>query len=332
MRDDPGGLRGMIVNCAAYCGGQRVADLEIEQIGAEAAREDRFVWIGLHEPDEDLLRRVQRQFGLHDLAVEDAHRAHQRPKLEIYGDAIFIVLHTAQIVAKQKIAYGETHLFLGKGYVVSVRHGPSLSYADVRARCECTPKLLARGGSFVLYALMDFVVDNYFPIVDAIEQEVERIEDAIFKERGARVEVERIYELRRELLLMRRAVSPLRELCGRIMRQDTPLIDPSMHHYFRDVADHVIRVDEAISDLRELLTSVLEADLMLSSGRQNEVTKRLAAWAAILAVATAIAGIYGMNFEHMPELKWEFGYFAVIGAIAVICLYLFARFRRTGWL
>ncbi len=331
MRDDPGGPGGMIVNCAAYCGGRRVADLDVDQIGAEAAREDRFVWIGLHEPDEDLLRRVQRQFGLHDLAVEDAHRAHQRPKLEIYGDSVFIVLHTAQLVEK-KIAYGETHLFLGQGYVVSVRHGPSLSYADVRARCECSPKLLARGESFVLYALMDFVVDNYFPIVDAIEEEVERIEDAIFKERAARVEVERIYELRRELLLMRRAVSPLRELCGRIMRQDTPVVDPSMHHYFRDIADHVIRVDEAISDLRELLTSVLEADLMLSSARQNEVTKRLAAWAAILAVPTAIAGVYGMNFANMPELQWEFGYFAVMAVIVGICLYLYVRFRRTGWL
>jgi magnesium transporter len=331
MPDDPGRLGGMIVNCAAYCGGRRVADLDVDHIGAEAAREDRFVWIGLHEPDEDLLRRVQRQFGLHDLAVEDAHRAHQRPKLEIYGDSVFIVLHTAQLAGK-KIAYGETHIFLGRGYVVSVRHGPSLSYADVRARCECSPKLLARGESFVLYALMDFVVDNYFPIVDAIEQEVERIEDAIFKERAARVEVERIYELRRELLVMRRAVSPLRQLCGRIMRQDTPVVDPSMHHYFRDIADHVIRVDEAISDLRELLTSVLEADLMLSSARQNEVTKRLAAWAAILAVPTAIAGVYGMNFANMPELQWEFGYFVVMAAIVGICLYLFVRFRRSGWL
>ena len=154
----------------------------------------------------------------------EAHRAHQRPKLEVYGESIFIVLHTAQLVEK-KIAYGETHLFLGKGYVVSIRHGASLSYADVRTRCECTPKLLARGESFVLYALMDFVVDNYFPIIDAIEQEVERIEDAIFMERAARTEVERIYELRRELLLMRRAVSPLREVCGRIMRQDTPVVD-----------------------------------------------------------------------------------------------------------
>jgi magnesium transporter len=331
MRDEPGGPGGMIVNCAAYCGGVRVADLEIDRIGAEAARDDRFVWIGLHEPDEELLRRVQRQFGLHDLAIEDAHRAHQRPKLEIYGDSVFVVLHTAQLVDR-KIAYGETHLFLGKGYVVSIRHGASLSYAAVRARCECSPKLLARGESFVLYALMDFVVDNYFPIVDAIEQEVERIEDAIFKESAARTEVERIYELRRDLLLMRRAVSPLRELCGRIMRQDTPVIDATMQHYFRDVADHVIRVDEAISDLRELLTSVLEADLMLSSARQNEVTKRLAAWAAILAVPTAVAGIYGMNFEHMPELKWEYGYFGVVGIIAAICLYLFIRFRRTGWL
>jgi magnesium transporter len=320
-----------VVNCAAYCDGKRTADLAVSEVGAEVARGDRFVWIGVHEPDEELLRELQRQFGLHDLAVEDAHAAHQRPKLEVYGDSLFVVLHTAQLV-DNKIAYGETHLFVGRGYVVSIRHGPSLSYADVRKRCESTPKQLARGESFVLYALMDFIVDNYMPIVAAIERQVDEIEDNIFAERSRHADVARIYRLRRELLMMHRVVSPVREICARLMRGDVPVVDASMDHYFRDVADHAIRVDEAIADLRELLTTALEAELMLAAARQNAVTRRLAAWAAILAVPTAIAGIYGMNFEHMPELKWEFGYFAVLGTVIGICGFLYFRFRRTGWL
>jgi magnesium transporter len=320
-----------VVNCAAYCEGKRTADLAVCDVGAEVARGDRFVWIGVHEPDEELLRELQRQFGLHDLAIEDAHRAHQRPKIEVYGDSLFIVLHTAQLV-DGKIAYGETHLFVGPGYVVSVRHGPSLSYADVRTRCESTPKLLARGESFVLYALMDFVVDNYLPIIDTIERQVDEIEDAIFAETSQRADIARIYQLRRELLLMHRVVSPMREICGRLMRGDVPVVDGSMHHYFRDVADHAIRVDEAIADLRELLTTVLEADLMLAAARQNSVTRRLAAWAAILAVPTAVAGIYGMNFDHMPELAWPLGYPFALCLMAVMGAALYVIFKRKKWL
>jgi magnesium transporter len=322
---------GMIVNCAAYADGRRVGDFCIEEVGAVAAREGQFVWVGLHEPSEDILRDVQRQFGLHDLAIEDAHCAHQRPKFEVYGDAIFLVLHTAQLV-EGEIRYGETHVFAGKGYVVSVRHGASLSYAAVRKRCECTPALLARGESFVLYALMDFVVDNYFPIIDQMAAEVERIEEGVFKEASFRLNVERIYELRRDLLRLHHVVAPLLEVCNRIVRPGVPMIDPGMHLYFRDVYDHVIRVDEKIAGLREVVTSVLEASLMLASARQNEVTKKLAGWAAILAVPTAIAGMYGMNFENMPELKWQYGYFVVWGVIAMLCGYLYYRFKRTGWL
>lgn len=322
---------GMIVNCAAYDCGRRVADLPIEEAGAIAPGEGRFVWIGLHEPSEEILRQAQRQFGLHDLAIEDAHAAHQRPKLEAYGEGLFLVLHTAQL-QDGRIAYGETHVFAGKGYVVSVRHGASLSYAAVRARCESTPQLLQRGESFVLYALMDFVVDNYFPIVDAMEVEIGHIEEAVFKEGTDRVDVERIYELRRDLLTLRRGVSPLREVCTRLMRPGMPLIDPGMHPYFRDVDDHVIRIDESIDALRELLTSVFESSIMMASARQNEVTKKLAAWAAILAVPTALAGIYGMNFDFMPELKLQYGYFMVWGAIAGLCGYLYYRFKRSGWL
>ena len=320
-----------LINCAAYGQGRRVADIALEEAGRISRQEGSFVWIGLYEPSEELLKRVQQQFDLHDLAVEDAHLAHQRPKLEIYGDSLFLVLHTAQL-KQGRAAFGETHIFVGQGYIVTVRHGASLSYQTVRRRCESTPKLLEHGESFVLYALMDYVVDNYFPILDEIEVEIERIEDAVFQESADGVDVARIYELRRDLLTMRRAMAPLCEVCTRLTRPGMPVIEPDMHHYFRDVHDHVLRIDEDIDMQRELLTSVFESSVMLSSTRQNEVTKMLAAWAAILAVPTAIAGIYGMNFEFMPELKWEYGYFVVCGLMAGLCGFLYWRFKRTGWL
>ena len=321
-----------LVNCAAYGGGRRIADIPLEEAGGIAAAQDgRFVWIGLYEPSEELLRQVQRQFGLHDLAVEDAHAAHQRPKLEIYGDSLFLVLHTAQL-QDRRAAFGETHIFAGKGYVVSVRHGASLSYLPARARCERNPQLLEKGESFVLYALMDYVVDNYFPIIDEIEAEVSRIEAEVFCAACASIDVQRIYELRRDLLTLRRAMAPLCEVCTRLTRPGMSVIDAGMHDYFRDVHDHVQRIDEAIDTLRELLTSVFESSLMLASTRQNEVTKMLAAWAAILAVPTAIAGIYGMNFEFMPELKWKYGYFAVWALMIGLSSLLYWRFKKIGWL
>jgi magnesium transporter len=321
---------GMVVNCAAYESGCRIADIALEETGTMLC-EGRFLWIGLHEPDEEVLQCAQRQFGLHDLAIEDAHLAHQRPKLEIYGDALFLVLHTAQL-QDGKIQFGETHVFAGKGYVVSVRHGASQSYAEVRARCERAPRLLAKGESFVLYSIMDFVVDNYMPIIDAIETEIDQIEDQIFTGPPEAKNIERVYVLRRDLLAMRRTVSPLLDVCNRLIRSGIPLIDPEIYPYFRDVQDHAIRVNESIDSLRELLTSIFEASVMLGSARQNEVMKKLTGWAAILAVPTAITGIYGMNFEFMPELKWQYGYFAVIATIVGLCSYLWLRFRRVGWL
>ena len=330
---------GMVVNCAAYQGGCRVADIDIEHDAAaaldlvpsgDAARADRFVWLGLHEPSEELLRRVQTRFGLHDLAIEDAHSAHQRPKLEVYGPSLFVVLRTAQWQAS-KIQYGETHIFAGRGYVVTVRHGASLSYADVRARCEGAPAMLRIGESFVLYSLMDFVVDNYFPIIDALEAEVDALEGEVFAQASGREDIERIYEVRRELLVLRRTVSPLLDVCDRLMRFDVPLIEADIRPYFRDVRDHVIRVDERIDDLRELLTSAMETNLLLASVRQNDVMKKLAGWAGILAVPTAVFGLYGMNFESMPELRSPYGYPAVVAAVACLCGYLYYRFRRAGW-
>jgi magnesium transporter len=321
----------MVVACAAYEGGRRIADLEIDQLDGFQAAPGQFLWIGLHEPDEALLHRLQKRFGLHDLAVEDTRNAHQRPKLEVYGDAIFMVLHTAQL-RDGHVEFGETHVFAGPGYVLSVRHGPSSSYKEVRQRCESAPKKLKKGEDFVLYSLMDFIVDNYIPVVDAIEEEVERMEDSIFNKPFDRAMVERIYDFKRELLSLRRIVAPLVEITNRMMRFDVPLIDKNTYPYFRDVHDHAMRVSETIDALRELLTSALEANLLLASVNQNEVMKKLAGWAAILAVPTAIAGIYGMNFDNMPELRWQYGYYVVLGLTAAICGWLYWRLRRANWL
>jgi magnesium transporter len=321
-----------VVNCAAYAGGRRVADVDVKDIGEALKQTDRFIWIGLHEPKEELLRQVQQEFGLHDLAIEDAHRAHQRPKLERYSDSLFVVLHTAQMNREQgRINFGETHLFVGPRYVVSVRHGSSLSYAEVRSRCETTPQLLCKGPGFVLYALMDFIVDQYFPLVDVLEDELEQLEEEIFGDASSRETTQRIYEFKRRLLEVKRAVSPLVDMCNRLMRTELELIPEDTRPYFRDVYDHVLRINELVDTLRELLIAALEANLSLIAVRQNEVVRKLAGWAAIIAVPTMIAGIYGMNFEFMPELRWSLGYPLVMGVTLGICGFLYFHFKRSGW-
>jgi len=274
---------------------------------------------------------VQEEFGLHDLAVEDAHRAHQRPKIEEYGDCLFVVLRTAALVGSE-LEFGETHIFVGARYVVTVRHGPSLSYAEVRGRTERTPHLLKKGPGFVLYAIMDFVVDQYFPIIAACEEKLEALEEEIFGEGASRETTTRIYDLKRDSTAVKRAVSPLIDICNRLVRHDMVLISEDTRLYFRDVYDHVIRINETVDTQRELLTTALEANLALVSVRQNEVMKQLAAWAAILAVPTAIAGVYGMNFDFMPELRWRYGYAVVMGTIVGTCVFLYTRFRKAGWL
>ncbi len=331
---DPETRRSQVVNCAAYSEGRRVADVELADVSEVLGSDhhSRFVWIGLLEPSEELLREVQKEFGLHDLAIEDAHRAHQRPKLEEYGDAVFVVLRTAQCDEQGHIAFGETHLFVGPGYVVSVRHGASVPYVEVRQRCESTPHLLRKGPGFVLYAITDFVVDHYFPILDRLEEDLERLEEDIFGGNYRRETTERIYDMKRTLLGLKRAVSPLIDICNRLTRFDSVLIDAESRPYFRDVYDHVIRINETVDNLRELLNGALEANLSLISVAQNEVTKKLASWAAILAVPTAVAGVYGMNFETMPELKWTFGYPLILVVMLVVCGLLYWRFKKVGWL
>jgi magnesium transporter len=321
-----------VVNCAAYAGGRRVTDVEIEDISEVLKQPDRFIWIGLHEPKEALLRQIQQEFGLHDLAIEDALSAHQRPKLERYGDSLFVVLRTAYMNREPgDMEFGETHLFVGPNYVISVRHGSSLSYAAVRSRCETTPQLLSKGSGFVLYALMDFIVDQYFPIVDVLEDELEALEADIFGEALSRDTTQRIYQLKRRLLDVKRAVSPLVDVCNRLMRFDLALIPEDTRPYFRDVYDHVIRINEMVDIQRELLTTALEANLSLIAVAQNDVMKRLAGWAAIIAVPTMIAGVYGMNFEFMPELKWPLGYPLALGMMLGACGVLYVYLKRSGW-
>jgi magnesium transporter len=320
-----------VVASAAYAGGRRVAEIPIEEAGEWSRKPGHVVWIGLHEPDLDLLRQLQREFNLHELAIEDALKAHQRPKLEQYGDALFVVARTAQML-DGRIAFGETHLFAGKGYVVSVRHGASTSYTPVRERCEASQKAFSEGEDFILYAILDFIVDNYMPVIETIQAEVEEIEDYILVETSGQIQVRRLYQLRRDLLRLRNAAVPLVEVCRRLEQPGLPGIDPSMSPLFRDVSDHIRRVQEEIESLREVLAFAFETSLMTGQAQQTEITRKLAAWAAILAVPTAVAGIYGMNFESMPELHWHYGYALVLAVIVSVCGWLYWRFRQNGWL
>lgn len=329
--DVPGETEGPVVNCAVYEFGRRIADVAIDAAGEALSEGPRFVWIGLHDAREELLRRVQREFDLHELAVEDALRAHQRPKLEDYGGHLFIVVRTAQ-GGPGEIELGETHFFVGQRFLVSVRHGASLPYAPVRARCEGSPDLLAKGPSFALYALMDFILDNYFPLLENLEEQVEEIEEAVFARHFDRGSTVRIYELKRDALRLKRAVAPLIDVCTRLERFDLTLIDREVRPYFRDVHDHAVRINERLDHVREMLTSILEANLSLMSVNQNEVMKRLAAWAAILAVPTMLAGVWGMNFQYMPGLAWEAGFAVTLATMVSISGFLFWRLRKAGWL
>jgi magnesium transporter len=320
-----------VVACGVYLDGKRIADIAIDEAGKWSRKPGHVVWIGLYEPDLELLHRLQNQFGLHPLAIEDAGRAHQRPKIEQYGESLFIVARTAQIV-DNRIAYGETHLFVGQGFVISVRHGASTSYSAVRERSESCPKMLSHGEDYILYAILDFIVDNYVPVIETVHAEVDQIEDAVLDERSHQSDVKRLYNLRRDLLRLRDAVMPLVEVCRRLEHAEVKPIDPPMQPLFRDVTDHVRRVQEEIDSLRELLAFAFEASLMMAQAQQNTIVRRLASWAAILAVPTAVAGIYGMNFEYMPELHWEYGYLVVIILILGVCGFLYWQFRRIGWL
>jgi magnesium transporter len=328
---------GKVIAAAAYSNGRKVADIKIDESSQWATRPDHFVWIGIEAPDEDDLRLLQAQFGLHELAIEDALHAHQRPKLETYGETTFLALRTAFLV-EGHIAFGETEIFVGRGYVISVRHGGSASYARVRQCAEATPKQLAHGEDYVLYAIVDFIVDNYLTVVERLAEEIEALEEHVL-EPLEESRIFRIYELRRELQKLRLAAAPAVEVCRRLEHVDLPGIDAVFQPYFRDVGDHVNRAIEQIDMLREMLGFAFEAGMLMESSRQSveasrqsAISRQLAGWAAILAVPTAVAGFYGMNFDNMPELHWRYGYLTVILGVTVVCSLLFVRFRKAGWI
>jgi magnesium transporter len=321
-----------VVNSIAYVDGRRT-NIDFDELGGEQKSRDRFVWVGLHEPSSETLKKYQKQFRLHDLAIEDAHNAHQRPKIETYGDILFIVLRTAQMNSVlHKIDFGETHFFVGNHFLITVRHGSSIAYTDVRSRCESTPHLLRKGQGFALYAVMDAIVDQYFPVLEALEEDLLAIEDKVFNVKPTRETTESIYQLKRQLLEVKRAVSPFIDICNRLMRYDINLIPEETQPYFRDIYDHSLRINEMVDHTRELLNTALEANFSLLSIMQSEVSKKFAGWAAIIAVPTMVAGFYGMNFKFMPELSWHWGYPVVVGGTIILCLIIYYLFKKSGWL
>jgi magnesium transporter len=322
----------MVVNCAAYDrDGRRLPDITLDQISDVLALPDTFVWVGVHEPDEPLLLKLQEEFDLHDLAVEDAHNAHQRPKIEAYGDSLFIVLKTAQEV-KCNLAFGETHIFMGRRYLLTVRHGASLSYQPARQRCEREPEMLVLGPSYALYAVVDYIVDNFLPITQAFREELEELEDAIFHQEFDRRTIQRLYELKKELVTLRLAIAPMQDILNQLMRLHPGLVREEVRVFFRDVFDHATRVKESCDTMSEMLSAAMSVNLAMVSVGQNEVVKKLAGWAGIIAFPTLIASIYGMNFEKMPELSWAFGYPVALGAMFGLSALLYWRLKKSGWL
>lgn len=320
-----------IVNCVAYRKGVRLPPFPIDDISEILKQPDIFLWIGLHEPDGALLDKMQEEFGLHELAMEDARAAHQRPKIEAYGDSLFIVAKTATLVDR-KIVFGETHLFAGRNYLISLRHGVSSSYAPVRARCEQNPQRLALGMGVALYALLDAIVDNYLVVLSELRSQFNDIEVNIFEARVSRARLRRIYNIKRELTLLRDAAQPLVDICNDLMRFHEDIIPKPIRVYVRDVQDHCRRVIESCDNMREMLMSAMQINLAMVSIGQNEVVKQLAGWAAILALPTVVFSLYGMNFENMPELGWHYGYFGVLGGTVAGCIWLYVKLKKTGWL
>lgn len=332
MSDDAPGLPQCVVNCAVYdhAGGRR--DIGLDAISDVLAIEDgSFVWIGLYEPGEEVLEKLQEEFCLHDLAIEDAHHAHQRPKLEAYGDSLFLVVNTAQVV-DEKIRYGETHAFLGPRYLVTVRHGDSLSYAPARARIERDPELLALGPASALYSVLDAIVDNYLPIVDEFKSTLLALEQDVFSETFHRGTIRRLYDLKRELTYMRVAVTSMQDVLSQLMRSTSPLVSEEVRLYLRDVLDHSVRANDAVDVLRDMLGTALGVNQALVTLAQGEVVKRLAGWAALLAAPTLIASWYGMNFEHMPELHNRWSYPVLVAGVALVVVLLYRYLRKVRWL
>ncbi len=321
----------MLVNCVAYQEGRKLADIDRREIKSYVGRPDCFVWVALANPTEAELAEMQAEFDLHPLAVEDARHGHQRPKIEEYGDGLFVVLHTVEPGADEP-HIGEIAVFVGPNYVMSVRTRTERGFRDVRARCEREPELLRHGSGFVLYALMDAVVDRYFPVLDAVELELEALEERIFEGKSPRANIEAMYYVKHKLMTLKHATGPLLEAVSKLTGGRVPPVCTGLGEYFRDVYDHLVRLNQSIDSQRDTVTTAIQVNLAMITIGETEVTKRLAAYAALVAVPTMVAGVYGMNFENIPELKWTLGYPFAIGLMAAIDAYLFYRFRKAGWL
>ncbi|HUP28525.1 MAG TPA: magnesium/cobalt transporter CorA [Usitatibacter sp.] len=321
----------MLVNCVAYENGKKLADIAQSEISEYLKRPECFVWVALKEPEPAELEEMREEFDLHPLAVEDAHHGHQRPKIEEYGDSLFCVVQMVELHGPE-IHVGEVSLFVGPNYVLSVRRGSENGFVAVRERAEREPHLLTHGSGFVFYAIMDNVVDRYFPVVDALEVALEQIEEDIFKDDAPRASIQALYDLKHKLMVMRHAVEPLIEVVHKLYGGRVPQVCIGTQDYFRDVYDHLLRVSQQLDGLRDMVITAMSVNLSMITMGTGEITKKLAAYAALVAVPTLIAGIYGMNFEHMPELKWMFGYPLSLAVMLGIDSYLFYRFRKSGWL
>lgn len=322
----------MVVNCVAYTStGRRLREVTVDEISEVLRSKDTFVWVGLYEPDEAMLRSVQREFDLHELAIEDAQHAHQRAKIEVYDEVLFVVAHTAQFVGG-KVEFGETHIFMGKRFLLTVRHGASLSYAPVRTRLEQAPQQLSLGPSMCMYGVIDYIVDNVMPVVESFQSELRDLEHQVFASHYSRSTIHRLYSLKRDLVSLRLAVAPLQDILNQLVKLHPGLINDDTRVYFRDVYDHAIRITESINILGEMLTAALQVNMSLVTLGQNESVRKLASWAGLLAVPTLIASLYGMNFEHMPELKWRFGYPAMLVVCVLLCVLIYWQLKRNKWL
>ncbi|HTV02111.1 MAG TPA: magnesium/cobalt transporter CorA [Luteitalea sp.] len=325
----------MLINCVAYQNGTKLADISVEAISEYVVRPDCFVWVAMFEPDDAELAQMAEEFGLHELAVEDARKGHQRPKIEEYGSSMFTVLHTVDIDPANPdgdFVVGEVAVFLGRNYVLSVRRKTPYGFQNVRARAEAEPENLSRGSGFVLYAIMDTVVDRYFPVLAKLEADLERLETEIFRSEPSAKNIEAFYDLKYRLMVLKHAVSSLMEATAKLFGGRVPSVCLGAQEYFRDVFDHLVRINSAIDAQREMLQTGISVSLALVGIADNQVTKRLAAYGALITVPTLLAGIYGMNFQHMPELKWVGGYPLTLLTMAVVDVVLFIKFRRYGWL
>ena len=321
----------MLVNCVVYDRGQRLSDIPLTEVRTHLARRGCFVWVAVKDPQPSELEALQEEFGLHELAIEDAQKGHQRPKIEEYGSSLFVVMKLIES-AGSELHTGEVSIFVGPQYIISVRREAQLGFTEVRRRCEQEPELLQHGPAYVLYALMDNVVDRYFPVIDKLADEIEEVEERIFAGQTTRAQIEALYSLKRKLMTLDHATQPLLEVAGKLHGGRVPPICAGLHDYFRDVYDHLLRRKQSIDNLRDTVTTAITVNLSLITIQENEVTKRLAAYAALVAVPTMIAGVYGMNFANMPELQWRWGYPAAVASMVLIDTYLVYRFRKAKWM